>query len=254
MAPPFTWGKRGSESSGSEYLLWLGALLTGTFVGYLQFRYEVFGSRNSIAVAVPALFYLFLAYRFDHRGVLQLGITGMCASVGVAITPTAMLRGGGYWAQLPVVTALMVAAALGAMAWLSHSLDRKRHFAFSYAHFAAHLGMLACLGGLIAASGFEAGLYFALAAAGTAGLWRYARSAHDAYFLLLAVAYGYIAVTYVMIHFLLRGIGRSEGLVMLWFLLSCGATIWLFLNLKSLAGKSMGKSTDKGKAGTDAGV
>lgn len=249
-AAPFTWGKGGRESSGSEYLLWLGALLTGTFVGYLQARYAVFGKHNHLAVAAPALFYLGLAYRFDHRGVLQLGISGMCAAVGVAISPMAMLSGGRSWAHISVGTALAVAAVLGAIAWHAHALDLKRHFAFSYAHFGAHLGMLASLGGLFAASGWEAWLYFALAAAGTAGLWRYARSAHDAYFLLIAVVYGYIAITYVMLHFLLRGIGRSEGLVLLWFLLSCGGTIWLFLNLKTLAGKDASGT----KAESDAGV
>lgn len=241
-APPFTWGKAGRESSGSEYLLWLGALLTGTFMGYLQFRYAVFGQHTSLAVAAPALFYLFLAYRFDHRGVLQLGISGMCAAVGIAISPMALLRGGLGWAHVSVATALATAAVLGAFAWHAHAFGRKANFAFSYAHFAAHLGMLAALGGLFASEGWKAWMYLALAAAGSYALWRHARRAHDAYFLLIAVAYGYVTVTYAMLHFVLRGIGRSQSLVLLWFLLSCAGTIWLFLNLKSLAGA--GKEQD----------
>lgn len=247
-AQAFTWGNAGRTASGSEYLLWLGALLTGTFVGYLQFRYSVFGNRASLAVATPALFYLFLAYRFDHRGVLQLGISGMCAAVGVAISPMALARSGLTWAHLSVATTLATAAVLGAAAWHAHAWDRKRHFAFSYAHFAAHLGMLGSLGGLFAASGWQAWMYFALAATGTAGLWRYARSARDAYFLLIAVAYGYVAVSYGVVHFLLVGSWGAFYLVLLWFLLSCAGTIWLFLNLKTLAGKS------DAKAGADAGV
>lgn len=237
-AEPFTWGKGGRESSGSEYLLWLGALMTGTFVGYLQFRYSVFGKRNDVAVAIPALFYLFLAYRFDHRGVLQMGIAGMLGAVGVAISPMALLRGGLGWAHVSAWTALAAAAVLGALAWHAQQADRKRHFAFSYGHFAAHLGMIASLGGLFAARGWEALAYAALAAAGTAALWRHARRAHDAYFLLLAVGYGYILVTYLVLHYLLAGMRRSEGILFLWFLLSCGGTIWLFLNLKTLAGKA----------------
>lgn len=236
-APGFSWGKPASESSGVDYLLWLGALLLGTFVGYLQARYRVFGARPAVAVAIPALAYLALAYRFDHRGVLQLGISGLCAATGVAVSPLALFGHGLLELRAPVAAGLVMAALLGVLAVTARA-GYKPHFAFSYANFAVHLGMIAALTGLGSERGLGELLFILPLAAGTWALWTYARRAHSAYFVLLAIAYGYIGVTLLCIRHVFSGRGWAGGeLVMLYFLLSCAATIWLFLNLKNLAGK-----------------
>ena len=235
-APAFSWGRPAAESSSVDYLLWLGALLLGTFVGYLQARYHPFGDRTALAVAAPALAYLALAYRFDHRGVLQLGISGLFGAAGVAVSPLALFGHGLLELRAPVAAGLLMAALWGALAFTARA-GYKPHFAFSYANFAVHLGMIACLTGLGSERGLGELLFVAPLAAGTWALWTYARRAHSAYFVLLAVAYGYIGVTLLCIrHVFSHGWGAGE-LVMLYFLLSCAATIWLFLNLKNLAGK-----------------
>jgi len=237
-APAFAWEAAPRIASGADYMLWLGALLTGTFVGYLQARYSPFGGHTAIALALPAAFYLFLAYRFDHRGVLQLGVSGLCAAAGVAVTPVAAIREGLFDAHLPVFTGLVLAAACGIASWLSGRRGWKTHFAFSYGNFAAHLFFLACLGGMTAQRGFGEAVYFMLAAAGAGGLFAYARRLRSAYFVLVAVAYGYVAVTIMVFRHMLISGWASIEMGFLYFLLSCAGAIGLFLNLKGLQGSA----------------
>jgi hypothetical protein len=234
-APPFAWGET-EGGSGSAALLWLGALLTGTFVGYLQARYAPFGAHASAALALPAAFYLALAYRFDHRGVLQLGISGLCAAAGAAATPNDPFRAAFFDARQSAFTGLMLAAACGTAAFLSKRREWKPHFAFSYGNFAAHLFFVSALTGMFVRRGVGEWIHFLLAAAGAYALFAYARSLRSAYFALLAVVYVYIAVTVMIFrHLLVHAWAAGEG--MLYFLFSCGGAVWLFLNLKNLAGK-----------------
>jgi hypothetical protein len=236
-APAFTRGKAPS-AIGIEYLLWLGALLTGVFSGYLQARYAPFGAHTAAAVALPAAFYLALAYRFDHLGVLHLGIAGLCAAAGVALAPGAALRTGGFDPRLPSLAGLILAGVYGIMAWVSDRRELKPHFAFAYGNAAAHLFFLSALGGMAARRGAGEAVHFALAFTGAALTFRIARGIRSPYFALVAVAYGYLAVTFMAFrHVFTRGWAQAE-LGMLYFLASCAAAIWLFRNLKVLAGKS----------------
>jgi hypothetical protein len=215
-------------------------LLTGTFAGYLQARYAPFGGHTAAAVGLPAAFYLLLAYRFDHRGVLQLGISGLCAAAGAAVTPEAVFRIALFDARdarLPALAGLMLAAACAAAALGSRGRGFKAHFAFSYGNFAAHLFFLSALTGMFARRGTVEWIHFLLAAAGAGGLFAYARSLRSAYFALLAVVYGYIAITTMLLrHGFTRG-WMSGELGMFYFLVSCVGAIWLFLNFRNLAGE-----------------
>lgn len=246
-APAFAWTEVRRAASGLDYALWLGALLTGTFVGYLQARYAPFGDHTAIALALPAAFYLFLAYRFDHRGTLQLGVSGLCAAVGVAVTPVAAIREGLFDARLPVATGLALAAACGTASRLSGRRGWKPHFAFSYGNFAAHLFFLSSLGGMSAGKGLGEAAYFLLAAAGACGLFAYARRRRSPYFTLVAVAYGYAALTAMIFrHAFIAGWSAIE-LMFLYFILSCAGAIWLFLDLKGMrADDPSGKKNSAG--------
>jgi hypothetical protein len=167
---------------------------------------------------------------------LQLGIAGLCAAAGAAVAPFALLRAG-FDARMPALTGLSLAGAWGLAAFLSARTGRKAHFAFSYGNYAAHLFFLAALAGMFARRGLGEAIHFALAAGGAGALFAYARKLRSPYFVLVAVAYGYVALTAAFFRHALAG-GRAAGeLAMLYFLLSCGGAIWLFLNLKGLAGR-----------------
>lgn len=236
-AKPFTPGTAPADSSWSEYMLLLGVLLFGVFTGYLQARYTLFGARYGLALGLPAAFYLFLAYRFDHRGVLQLAISGFCAAAGLAVSPLDAIQAGLIDHRAPIWTGFFMGAALAAAGALTERFDFKRHFAFSYVNFALHLSLIASLTGLIMGRGWEKWFFSLWIAALCGGLWFHARRRQSAYFLLCAVLYAYIAFTYLIMLYLFRS-GSSAGIysVFLYFLVSCAGTIYFFLNLKSFLG------------------
>ena len=72
-----------------DYVLLLGCLLFVILEGYVQFQYGIFGERYGLVTFIPAVVYLAVAYRFDHRGILSMGITGLAAWLGIAVKPLA---------------------------------------------------------------------------------------------------------------------------------------------------------------------
>jgi hypothetical protein len=94
---PFTWGEAAKTSVGADYLLLLGCLLFVVLEGYAQYQYNVFGNRYALATALPALVFLPLAYWFDHRGVLAMGLTALASWVGLTVAPLAVLTENDYW-------------------------------------------------------------------------------------------------------------------------------------------------------------
>ena len=84
---PFTWGKAPLAGLLPDYLLLLGCLMFLVLEGYLQFTYELFGTRYGLALFLPAVLFFWLAYRFDHQGVLSMAITALASWLGVSVAP-----------------------------------------------------------------------------------------------------------------------------------------------------------------------
>ncbi|MDB5048009.1 MAG: hypothetical protein JWO30_1080 [Fibrobacteres bacterium] len=233
-AKPFTYAQAAADSSWAEYMLLLGVLLFGVFTGYLQVKYSVFGDDHALALGLPATLYLFLAYRFDHRGVLQLAISGFCAAIGIVTTPLAAIQENVFDHHAPVWTGLAMGAALAVAGALSELRDFKRHFSFSYINFAMHLSMIAGITGLVIGKGWEKWFFFLLVGALGAGLWKYARWKRSHYFLLFAVLYVYVAFSYGFLRLLfLADASAGVSFAFFYFILSCAGTIYFFLNMKT---------------------
>ena len=72
--PDWTFGQTQSRSTFGDYALLLACLLFLTLEGYAQYAYNVFGTRYGLVTLLPAVLFLPLAYRFDHRGVLGMAL------------------------------------------------------------------------------------------------------------------------------------------------------------------------------------
>jgi len=81
---PFSLNKVAAPNAFFDYILLLGCLTFISFVGYLQFQYQVFGNRYGLATFIPMLVLFFSAYYFDHLGILSLAITTLAAWAGIA--------------------------------------------------------------------------------------------------------------------------------------------------------------------------
>lgn len=218
-------------------VLLLGCLLFLTIEGYAQYEYQVFGTRYGLVTLLPALLFLALAYRFDHAGVLALGITALVSWVGVTIRPLEFYVKGNFVDARVTASALTVALLLIVVA---QGLARQRlkiHFTFTYMLLAGNLLFVALLAGLF---NFETwrvpvtlGLMLACFAAD-----RYARrptqnSAEpdpaNWVFLLMGAVYGFIGLTFLFFTYLpaadtlvIAVYFIAVGLVLIQYLLTAG--------------------------------
>lgn len=241
---PFTWGEAPRTSIAADYLLLLSCLLFLVLEGYLQTQYELFGSRYGLATLLPAGLFFYLAYRFDHRGVLSMAITALAAWVGVNVAPLALFTSG-FPAQELSAPGLLLGLGLLVAGLVSELLRRKPHFAYTYLLLGSNVALLAAMVRLFEnlGDGHEwSVLLLALLVLGicTVLVW-YARYTQSYVFLLLATSYGYVAFTsalVVLVKATLAGmVGWQDAifsLAVLYFPLSLVGLVSLLVNIKKI--------------------
>ncbi|MDJ0364978.1 DUF2157 domain-containing protein [Hymenobacter sp. H14-R3] len=240
--PAFTWQEAPRTRIAADYLLVLSCLLFLVLEGYVQVAYGVFGTRYGLVTLLPAVLFLGLAYRFDHRGVLAMGLTALAAWVGVKVAPLALFTGQGFPAHELSGPGLLLGLGLLAVGLASERLGRKAHFAYTYLLLGSNVALVAALTRLFEVIG-DAGvlrlqaLLITLLVLGICTLlgW-YARRTQSYLFLLLAVGYGYVAITSLVV--LLAQLGGLEGvlwpLAFLYFPLTLLGIILFFINIKKI--------------------
>ncbi|RAJ95841.1 putative membrane protein DUF2157 [Larkinella arboricola] len=224
----FTRGRSYSRSPFGDYALLLACLLFLSLEGYLQYQYTIFGTRYGLVTFLPAILFLSLAYLFDHRGVLAMGLTALISWIGVTVRPLEFYFKG----NLKDMTVLLSALALSIFLMVGAlMLDRQRikpHFTITTLGFAGNLLLVALLAGLFNFENLH--LQFALAlAVACAGFDWYARRERSFLFLLMSTFYGYIGATYLVFHYLHL---RDEATYLYWLITGIGVTVYLSANRK----------------------
>ena len=233
--PAFTWGEAPRTRVAADYLLLLGCLLFLVLEGYVQVEYGVFGTRYGLPALLAAALFLALAYRYDHRGVLSLGLTALGAWVGVSVAPLAVLVGT-FDADQLAGPALALGLALVAAGLASERWQRKAHFAYTYLLLGANLALLAATRLFFEQEGPLAVGWWLLVLALSAGLIWYARRTQSYLFLLLGVAYSYVVLTAGLVRLLVVA-GLDEALFslgVLYLLLTLAGIARFLLNLKKI--------------------
>ncbi|WP_210519202.1 DUF2157 domain-containing protein [Hymenobacter terricola] len=245
---PFTWGVAPKTSVGADYLLLLGCLLFVVLEGYVQYQYHVFGTRYGLATAVPALVFLPLAYAFDHRGVLAMGLTALASWVGLTVAPLSVLTENDFWNTSIRSAALGLGLVLMAAGFYSEHQGRKAHFAFTYLLLGSNLALAALATSLVHATFNEqpvastGAALLVLALCG--GLFWYARRTQSYWFLILAAGYAYLAVGCLVGQVIMALPNDLIGLVlMVFFPLSALGMVLFFVNLKKIMHGSAGPAT-----------
>ncbi len=137
-----------SKNQAIPYLLLTANLLGGIFIGYLQFQYSTFGTHYALATLLPTLLYFFSAYYFDHKGVLALAISGLCAVAGFSTNPRALLEMDFSGDTYLSYSALGIGFLLIAWVFYADKKEIKKHFDLTYLNFALHIFCIACLSNL----------------------------------------------------------------------------------------------------------
>ena len=238
---PFTWGMAPKTSIGADYLLLLSCLLFVVLEGYVQYQYQVFGTRYGLATAVPALVFLPLAYWFDHRGVLAMAITALAAWVGLTVSPLSVLTNNDFWDTNIRTAAIGLGLALMAAGFYSEYSGRKAHFAFTYLLLGSNLALAPLVTVLLQLTfreqpfaGFGTALLMLMLAL-CAGLFWYARRTMSHWFLILAAGYAYFAIGYLVAQVIMTLPGDLIALaVTVFFPLSALGVVLFFVNMKKI--------------------
>ncbi len=210
-----------------DNVLLLGCSLFLILEGYLQFQYQIFGTRYGIATLIPAIFFFFCAYRFDHIGVLTMAMTAFVSWMGLTVTPLSIFQENVFKHQIELLqTGIVVGIFLIAIGLLLNYKNIKPHFTFSYLNFGFNLACIATLSGAFVV---EKSLYSLLCLLFSGlGIW-YARREQSYFFLLAGTIYGYIAFTKLISK---ANLGFEGWLF--YGVVSCFAIVLFFLNFKKL--------------------
>jgi hypothetical protein len=225
---PFSPEKTESPSPFYDYALLLGCFTFLILEGYLQYQYQFFGEKYGLATFLPAVLFFAVAYRFDHKAVLSLGITALAAWVGISITPLTLLRDNDFSNDRLIYMGLLLGAVLTGAAFFLGDRNIKKHFSFTYLNFGSHVLFVACLAGMMVLEKYW--LFVPLLAAVTAAFIGYARREQSFYFLIVAMVYAYVGLTYLV--FLMDAL--ESGLAFFYFVFSCAGVIWFLLRYKKI--------------------
>lgn len=179
-----------------DYILLTGCLLLLSFIGYLQYQYNVFGNRWGLAVFIPMVILFFAAYYFDHLGVLSIAITNLAAWLGITVTPAEILKDNDFNDARLIYTGIILGSSLIIFSMLTSRKNIKQHFAFTYKNFGAHILFIALLAALFYYNDIYL-LWFLILIAVSFLFFRNSEKENSFYFLVITVLYAYIGLCYV---------------------------------------------------------
>jgi hypothetical protein len=227
---PFSTEKVKSPNAAFDYILLLACISFVTFVGYLQFEYKVFGLNYGLATLIPMLMLFFIAYYFDHLGILNMAIANLAVWMGVSVTPKQLLINSDFNSETIIYTYLLLGIILIIGAYATQHYKFKKHFKFSYLHYGVHVTFISLLAGYFHYYDSVIAVPFILGVFLLAYLiYQDSLKNKSFYFLLLVVLYSYIAISSLVLRLLFQT--EAITLMLLYFIGSGLGLIFLLINL-----------------------
>lgn len=211
-----------------DYVLLLGCLLFVSILGYLQLQYGFLDDNLGWSTLVTAVFFFYLAYRFDHAGVLSLAITSLASFMSLSVSPQKWYSGEFFSGAELYNTAIVFSMVVGGIAFYLDTRDIKKHFTFTYLNFCL---LLFFIGALVGMFRQYWPLYVLLILAGCAAAFYLARTRKSFLFLVYAFVAGYIAVTYLL------AMTVFDRVPELWFyysVISCVSVVFVIIRFKKI--------------------
>jgi hypothetical protein len=144
---PFNWSNVKAPNKTFYYVLLLGSISMSIFTGYLQYQYNAFGTSYGVAIFIPMLALFFIAYYFDHQGILNMAIASLALWMGVSVTPKTLIASGTFNNREIISTYLLLAFMLITIGYLTKRFDIKKHFNSVYTHYGVHIVFITLLAG-----------------------------------------------------------------------------------------------------------
>ena len=228
----FSWSKVKAPNAGFDYALLLGSISMVTFFGYLQYQYQVFGLNYGMATFIPMLALFFIAYYFDHLGILSMAIASLALWMGVSITPKTLLAYGTFNSKHLIFTYVVLGFMLLFFGGLSQWFDIKKHFKFSYHHYGVHITFIALLAGYFEYYDTDTSLLWMLPFFGLAVyIYVDAYRERSFYFILLTILYSYFAISCLFTKMLYGFINdASYFFLLIYFIITAIGLIFLLMH------------------------
>jgi hypothetical protein len=201
------------------YVLYLGSLVWSVELVYVEKRFNVLSGRLDFPLLATAVLFFFLAYRFDNRFVLSLGLSSLAAWLGLSISRWSGSQDAAYRQY-----ALLYCLLVGMGGAILRRRGLKPHFFGTYLNIVANVLFWALLSGVFSREGY--GLWFlALFLACAASLaWGLRR--RQFVFVAYAAVYGYVGVSSMF----LRGVS-DETAVLGYFVVTGVAMLVLLVQI-----------------------
>ena len=213
-----------------DYVLLLGCLLFVSIQGYIQFQYDAFTESMPWNTLITAIFYFYIAYRYDHIGVLSLAITAFASFWGLKVSSQKWYSGDFFDQADLHITALVFATALAGIVFYLDKKSIKKHFTFTYLNFCFLIFFVGGLAGIFIDSAYDLVFVSLIYMACVFARYR-AQQKKSFLFLLYAFIAGYIATTYLFGKYIFK---NQPVLWYYYFLISCGGIIYWVIRYKRI--------------------
>jgi hypothetical protein len=185
-------GETAAPTAIFDYVLYLGSLVWCVELAYLEERFHLLSGQWDLYLLATALFFFFLAYRFDNRFVLSLALSSLAGWFGLTISLWPSHQDEAY-RQYALLYCLVIGIA-GAV--LQH-LKLKAHFFNTYLNIAANVLFWAILSGVFDSPGYALWLVGLLIACAASLVWGLQRRQFA--FVAYAAVYGYVGVSWKLV-------------------------------------------------------
>jgi hypothetical protein len=184
---PYSQGLIETPSFVFDYVLYLGCLIFGVGLGYLEFRFHFLKENWDHYLLLSSVLYFALAYRLDNRFVLSLGLSTLAGWFGLRLWHLSMSSGSLR------LYALAYAAVVSVGGTGLHRAGIKKHFLEAYLHIAANVSFVAVVSAVFERD--HEWLYLTgLAGLAAIAIVQGVRSNRFA-FVVYGVVYGYIGIS-----------------------------------------------------------
>lgn len=214
-----------------DYLLLLVSLLLISLLVYIQIYFNLTEILIHWSSYFSASILFFMAYRYDNKALLAMGITAFAAAVGLSISPVNWVKGNWSTSNELYNISILLGALLIIIGYVSNLKDIKKHFKFTYQNFGM---LLLYIGGLssIFDSQFEI-LYALLMIAAAGYLSYYTWKTKEFLFFLYSNLTCYIAFTYLLFSMADTMSSGIEMLLIYYFPITCITYLVLLITKKS---------------------
>jgi len=213
-----------------DYILILVSLLIISLFAYIQVYFELVELLLNWTSFISAGILFLMAYRYDNKALLSMGITATAAALGISISPVDWTKGAWTVTSNLYVTSILLGVLLMGVAEFTYRGGIKKHFRFTYQNFGL---ILFYIGGITAMSERDDELFFAiLILLSSLFLIYYTWIKKEFLFFLYSSIAGYIALTYLFFQ-LIEGTSGDFTLFFYYFPLTCFAYIVFLVQKKS---------------------